>query len=81
MTLKESPRLNKPNCDESKSNELDYEVYDDRQFYSMLLKSFITSSSAVGISDGLRENDLQELRKYRKKNENVNEISSIVKFK
>ena len=48
----------------------DEEVYDDRQFYSMLLKSFISSSSA-GAGHGLRSNDLEALRQYKRSKQHV----------
>jgi protein AATF/BFR2 len=46
-------------------SEVDSEVYDDRTFYAVLLKSFITSSSASSTSDYMRKEDIEMLRKYR----------------
>ena len=48
--------------------EYDCEVYDDRPFYSMLLKTFITSassSSADGVAN-IRASDLSALKKYKR---------------
>ena len=52
---------------------LDCEVYDDRQFYSLLLKSFITAKNAGA---GLKPDDLAQLRKYRRKQQEVDRRAS-----
>lgn len=58
------------------SRRYDPECYDDRPFYSMLLKSFITSSSGVESSQGMRGEDLEALRKYRRSKINVDRKAS-----
>lgn len=58
------------------SRRYDTECYDDRPFYSMLLKSFITSSSGVESSQGMRGEDLEALRKYRRSKINVDRKAS-----
>ncbi len=57
----------------SKSNQYDEEVYDDRGFYSLLLKAFITSGSQ---GSGLRADDIAQLRKYRKNSKDVDRRAS-----
>jgi len=59
----------------------DTEVYDDRQFYNLLLKSFIQSASAAGGADGgqaagMRPDDLEALRKYRRSKTSVDRRAS-----
>jgi protein AATF/BFR2 len=45
----------------------DLEVYDDRSFYSLLLKSFIQSAESSSASaSSMRPDDLAALRKYRR---------------
>eukprot|EP01032_Pedospumella_encystans_P027423 gene27423-30995_t len=70
--------------DEAAGEEYDHEVYDDRMFYAMLLKTFITSSSA-GSSNGkdgadlagtMRAGDLEALRQYKRKKANVERKAS-----
>lgn len=47
-------------------DDYDTEVYDDRPFYSMLLKTFITNSSnGEGVSN-IRASDLSALKKYKR---------------
>ena len=48
--------------------EYDCEVYDDRPFYSMLLKTFITSASSSGSDSvvNIRASDLSALKKYKR---------------
>ena len=47
-------------------DDYDMEVYDDRPFYSMLLKTFITNSSnGEGVSN-IRASDLSALKKYKR---------------
>jgi protein AATF/BFR2 len=45
----------------------DEEVYDDRAFYSMLLKTFITSSISTSNSASMRASDIEAMRMYKKK--------------
>jgi len=72
MPINESKRLNK----EEASGSYDIEVYDDRVFYSMLLKSFITSTTNGSINS-MRSADLEALRKYkRNKSSNVDRKAS-----
>lgn len=52
----------------------DEEVYDDRPFYSMLLKSFITSSSSE--ITGMRKEDILALQKYKRKGNNIDRKAS-----
>ena len=62
------------NCNNSLKRKLDLEVYDDRAFYSMLLKTYITSnSSGVG---GMRADDLATLRRYKKNKEMIDRKAS-----
>jgi protein AATF/BFR2 len=56
-----------------KNSQYDHEVYDDRAFYSLLLKAFITSGNQGG---GLRADDLAQLRKYRRKQQEVDRRAS-----
>ena len=58
------------------SRRYDLECYDDRPFYSLLLKSFITSSSGVESSQGMRGEDLEALRRYRRSKINVDRKAS-----
>ena len=62
----------------SESEQLyDLECYDDRPFYSLLLKSFIESSaSASGSDGGMRGEDLEALRKYKRSKTNVDRKAS-----
>ena len=46
--------------------EYDAEVYDDRPFYSMLLKTFITNSSGGEGMSNIRASDLSALKKYKR---------------
>jgi protein AATF/BFR2 len=57
----------------SSSKQYDEEVYDDRQFYSMLLKTFITQSAgaASGAGGSMLASDLEALRKYKKAKNDV----------
>ena len=52
----------------------DEEVYDDRQFYSMLLKTFITSSSNP--TNGMRKEDILAMQKYKRKKISVDRKAS-----
>ncbi len=73
MPIHESKRLNK---EKETSASYDVEVYDDRIFYSMLLKSFITSTTD-GNTSSMRAADLEALRKYkRNKSSNVDRKAS-----
>ena len=75
MPIHESKRLNREK-EASASTSHDVEVYDDRIFYSMLLKSFITSTADGNISS-MRAADLEALRKYkRSKGSNVDRKAS-----
>ena len=72
--MSQTSRLDRVHLDERGNDEdkFDLEVYEDRNFYSMLLKTFITSSSAQGTSFGsMRADDLEALRKYKRKKLNV----------
>ena len=46
--------------------DYDLEVYDDRPFYSMLLKTFITSTSGGDGMSNIRVGDLNALKKYKR---------------
>ena len=54
----------------------DLEVYDDRAFYSVLLKTFISNSTGSAGGDSMRKEDLEELRKYRQARANVDRKAS-----
>ena len=57
----------------------DLECYDDRPFYSLLLKSFIESSVAAAGSaggQGMRGEDLEALRRYKRSKTNVDRKAS-----
>ena len=56
------------------NNNYDVEVYDDRQFYSTLLKSFLLSNA--NDNKGMSEDDLADLRRYKKKKNNVDRKAS-----
>jgi protein AATF/BFR2 len=73
MLVSESKRMNK---EKETSATHDLEVYDDRIFYSMLLKSFITSTTDAN-TGSMRAADLEALRKYkRNKSSNVDRKAS-----
>lgn len=83
ILLDESSRIDKPNSSslEMIGKECDEEVYDDRQFYSTLLKNFITSSAAKRQGDGansnfLRADDLEALRQYKRAKQHVDRRAS-----
>lgn len=52
----------------------DEEVYDDRPFYSMLLKTFIVSSNNQ--TTGMRKEDILAMQKYKHKNNKVDRKAS-----
>jgi len=54
----------------------DMEVYDDRAFYSILLKTFISNSVGSSGSDSMRGEDIAMLRKYRQSRVNVDRKAS-----
>jgi len=55
----------------------DLEVYDDRSFYSLLLKSFIQSAESSSTSaSSMRPDDLAALRKYRRSKTKVDRKAS-----
>lgn len=58
--------------------EHDLEVYDDRSFYSLLLKSFIESTASSNNSniESLRSADLNALKKYRRSKVKVDRKAS-----
>ena len=58
-----------------KKQHYDLEVYDDRPFYSMLLKSFITNGSG-GDSSSMRAADLIALKKYKRNKVKVDRKAS-----
>lgn len=74
--------------DRKANKTYDMEVYDDRSFYSMLLKTFITSSTAASsasqgagtsgtlFGSSLRGDDLEALRKYKRKKLDVERKAS-----
>ena len=45
----------------AQAKQYDAEVYDDRGFYSLLLRAFIVAGSR---GSGLKADDLAQLRKY-----------------
>lgn len=49
------------------SSSHDEEVYDDRTFYSMLLKTYITSSISTADAASMRASDIEAMRMYKKK--------------
>jgi protein AATF/BFR2 len=55
------------------ATQYDDEIYDDRAFYSLLLKAYITSGSTGA---GMRADDLAQLRKYRKHKTDVDRRAS-----
>ena len=55
------------------TEQYDMEVYDDRSFYTLLLKAYITSGSS---GSGMRADDLAQLRKYRKQKADVDRRAS-----
>ena len=59
-----------------KRGEYDLEVYDDRPFYSMLLKTFITSGSGGDGSSSMRAADLSALKKYKRNKVKVDRKAS-----
>ena len=68
---------------DGKKRRIDYdlEVYDDRNFYSLLLKSFIQSaasggSGGAGGGESMRADDLAALRKYRRSKVKVDRRAS-----
>ena len=82
MPYNDSNRIDK-NCNGSSNNSnsssnndniYDTEVYDDRPFYSTLLKTFITSNA--NDNKGMSEEDLADIRKYKKKKNNVDRKAS-----
>lgn len=77
MPYNDSNRIDKleiTNIDDSNENSYDAEVYDDRPFYSTLLKTFITSNASD--SKGMSEEDLADIRRYKKKKNNVDRKAS-----
>ena len=64
----------------SKKRRVDYdlEVYDDRSFYNLLLKSFIQSAASGGDGQAasMRPDDLAALRKYRRTKAKVDRKAS-----
>jgi len=53
--------------------QYDEEVYDDRGFYSLLLRAFIAAGSR---GSGLKADDLAQLRKYRRNQQEVDRRAS-----
>lgn len=67
MPFEDSKRINKSDSDESdedSSAKYDKEVYDDRNFYSLLLKSYISDNNSG--DQFLTAEDIAELKKYKK---------------
>ena len=65
---------NDDNANDDNNNNYDVEVYDDRQFYSTLLKTFILSNT--NDNKGMSQDDLADLRRYKKKKSNVDRKAS-----
>ena len=63
------------NSDEDEPKH-DLEVYDDRAFYSVLLKTFISNSAGSSGSESMRGEDIAMLRKYRQSRANVDRKAS-----
>ncbi len=59
-----------------KREKYDLEVYDDRPFYSMLLKTFITSGNGGDGASSMRAADLSALRKYKRSKVKVDRKAS-----
>jgi len=55
------------------AEQYDMEVYDDRSFYTLLLKAYITSGSS---GQGMRADDIAQLRKYKKQKADVDRRAS-----
>ena len=56
------------------STAYDLEVYDDRQFYSMLLKTFISSATAG--ESGMGKEELLAVQKYKNRHQQVDRRAS-----
>jgi len=75
-TGRPSKRVGRQGAEDTK---YDLECYDDRPFYSLLLKSFIESSAAAAGSaggQGMRGEDLEALRRYKRSKTNVDRKAS-----
>lgn len=80
-TFEDSRRLGKADDDDVATGHVpparDVEVYDDRGFYSVLLKNFITNSSGIATEQSnLRKEDIEALRKYRQSRVHVDRKAS-----
>jgi len=66
-TRQEIGRGRETDKEAQQSRAYDEEVYDDRSFYSMLLKTFITSSMSASDTASMSARDIEALRKFKKK--------------
>jgi protein AATF/BFR2 len=56
------------------TDSYDLEVYDDRQFYSMLLKTFISSATAA--DSGMGKEEILAVQRYKSRNQRVDRKAS-----